>query len=65
MDMNENFKQRAAPSTVLRTPLQVPAVDRTPVAPKAAGMENGSGVEADLFPWLVPLATKAIGAFLK
>ncbi|MFE5894901.1 hypothetical protein ACFQ6E_39095 [Streptomyces sp. NPDC056462] len=63
--MSENLKQRAAPSAVLRTPLQAPAVDRTPLAPKASGTENGSGVEADFLPFLLPLATKAIGAFLK
>ncbi|MFD0167943.1 hypothetical protein ACFVJH_27950 [Streptomyces decoyicus] len=62
--MNEDFSQRAAPSAVLRTPCQVPAVDRTPAAPKAPGVQNGGGVEAD-FAWLLPLATKAIGAFFK
>jgi hypothetical protein len=61
--MNEDFSQRAAPSAVLRTPFQAPAVDRTTTAPKAAGIDNG-GVEAD-FAWLLPLATKAIGAFFK
>ncbi|CAM5692930.1 hypothetical protein [Streptomyces chartreusis] len=63
--MNEDLEQRAAPSVVLRTPFQAPAVDRTAAAPKGADIENGSGVEADFLPWLVPLATKAIGAFLK
>ncbi|WCE02528.1 hypothetical protein PGH47_43070 (plasmid) [Streptomyces sp. HUAS 31] len=63
--MNEDFNQRAAPSAVLRTPLQAPAVDRTAAAPKAAGMENGSGVEADFLQFLAPLAMKAVGALLK
>ena len=62
--MNEDFSQRVAPAAVLRTPFQALAVDRTPAAPKAAGIENGGGVEAD-FAWLLPLAAKAIGAFFK
>ncbi|MFJ3914171.1 hypothetical protein [Streptomyces vinaceus] len=61
--MNEELSPRTAPSAVLRTPFQAPAVDRTPAAPRAAGTENG-GVEAD-FAWLLPLAAKAIGAFFK
>ncbi|MFE6839739.1 hypothetical protein ACFVFI_33565 [Streptomyces sp. NPDC057705] len=61
--MNEDFTPRAAPSAVLRTPFQAPAVDRTPAAPRAAGTESG-GVEAD-FAWLLPLATKAIGSLFK
>ncbi|MDQ1041832.1 hypothetical protein [Streptomyces sp. V4I2] len=62
--MNQDYSPPAAPSAVLRTPFQAPAVDRTAPVAKAAGTENGGGVEAD-FAWLLPLATKAIGAFLK
>lgn len=62
--MSEDYSPRAAPSIVLRTPLQAPAVDRTPAAPRAASPQDGGGVEAD-FAWLLPLATKAIGAFFK
>ncbi|MFF5447276.1 hypothetical protein [Streptomyces sp. NPDC012888] len=63
MDMNKDFTPRAAPSAVLRTPFQAPAVDRTPAAPRAASTDSG-GVEAD-WAWLVPLAAKAIGGLLK
>ncbi|MER5811413.1 hypothetical protein ABT143_25015 [Streptomyces sp. NPDC002033] len=61
--MNEDFTTRAAPSGVLQTPLQAPAVNRTPAAPQAAGTVSG-GVEAD-FAWLIPLAAKAIGALFR
>ncbi|MFD9466580.1 hypothetical protein [Streptomyces sp. NPDC060027] len=60
--MNEDFSPRAAPSAVLRTPFQAPAVDRTPAAHQSAGTENTGGAEAN-FAWLLPLAAKAIGAF--
>ncbi|MFC9732302.1 hypothetical protein ACFWGM_16195 [Streptomyces roseolus] len=62
--MNEDFPARPAPAAVVRPPVQAPAVDRTRPAPLAAGTEHGGGVEAD-FAWLLPLATKAIGAFFK
>ncbi|MEW2417472.1 hypothetical protein AB0953_27630 [Streptomyces sp. NPDC046866] len=62
--MYEEFSQRAAPSAVLRTPFQSPAVDRTVAAPKAAGTENAGGVEAN-FAWLLPLAASAIGGLLR
>ncbi|MFB6616862.1 hypothetical protein ACIGFK_17100 [Streptomyces sp. NPDC085524] len=62
--MYEELTQRAAPSAVLRTPFQAPAVDRTPTAPKAAGTENGAGVEAD-FAWLLPLVASTVGGLLR
>ncbi|MFD5514326.1 hypothetical protein [Streptomyces sp. NPDC059761] len=61
--MNQDFSPRPAPSAVLQTPFQAPAVDRTTAAPRAAGTESG-GVEAD-FAWLLPLAAKAIGAIFR
>ncbi|MER8038623.1 hypothetical protein [Streptomyces hydrogenans] len=62
--MNKDFPARTAPAAVLRAPVQAPAVDRTRPAGRSAGPEHGGGVEAD-FAWLLPLATKAIGAFFK
>ncbi|MFF9016995.1 hypothetical protein ACF09C_28995 [Streptomyces sp. NPDC014870] len=62
--MNKDVPQHTAPAAVVRAPVQAPAVDRTRPAGHAAGSENGGGVEAD-FAWLLPLATKAIGAFFK
>ncbi|MER5811414.1 hypothetical protein ABT143_25020 [Streptomyces sp. NPDC002033] len=44
--MNEDFSTRAAPSGVLQTPVQAPAVDRTPAAPARVGADS-PGAEAN------------------
>ncbi|MFE2142178.1 hypothetical protein ACFXA3_10565 [Streptomyces sp. NPDC059456] len=43
---HQDFSPRAAPSAVLRTPFQAPAVDRTPAAPARVDADS-PGAEAN------------------
>ncbi|GHE73468.1 hypothetical protein GCM10017778_68390 [Streptomyces vinaceus] len=49
--MNEDFSPRTAPSAVLRTPFQAPAVDRTPAAPVRADASSPGAQANFALPW--------------